>query len=191
VLCPLIPQHFGSTSNGVDSLRLEFGLIAVATLAALSLVATQTQIVGRYARLVDGAATSVSVASQSVMTGNLVDMSPTQLHSLWLCKTDASGQFRCEARAQAVAAEMAVPADVLYAVALQESRAALGRGVKEPWPFTLNARGVGYCLRTRSILGAARWHVEQLSGRAVAGCRWPAGKCRTPQLGRLPLGELP
>ena len=45
-----------------------------------------------------------------------------------------------------VAAEMAVPADVLYAVALQESRAALGRGVKEPWPWTLNVRGVGYMI---------------------------------------------
>ena len=50
---------------------------------------------------------------------------------------------------RAVAAEMAVPADVLYAVALQESRAALGRGVKEPWPWTLNVRGVGYRFGSR------------------------------------------
>ncbi len=48
-----------------------------------------------------------------------------------------------------VALETAVPADVLYAVALQESRAALGNGVKEPWPWTLNVRGVGYRFGSR------------------------------------------
>jgi len=98
VVCPLIPQHFGSTSNGVDSLRLEFGLIALATLAALSLVATQTQIVGRYARFVDDATTSVSVASQSVMTGKVASVEPPTSNSPWLCKTAASGQFRCKVR---------------------------------------------------------------------------------------------
>ena len=98
MLCPLIPQHFGSTSNGVGSLCLEFGLIAIAIMAALSLVATQTQIVGRYSRLVDGAATSVSVASQSEMTGKVASVEPPTSNSPWLCKTAASGQFRCKVR---------------------------------------------------------------------------------------------
>ena len=48
-----------------------------------------------------------------------------------------------------VALETAVPVGVLYAVALQESRAALGRGVREPWPWTLNVRGVGYRFGSR------------------------------------------
>ena len=43
-----------------------------------------------------------------------------------------------------VAVEYAVPADLLYAIALQESRAALGKNVRQPWPWTLNVAGVGY-----------------------------------------------
>ncbi len=33
-----------------------------------------------------------------------------------------------------VAVEYAVPADLLYAIALQESRALLGKNVRQPWP---------------------------------------------------------
>ena len=43
-----------------------------------------------------------------------------------------------------VAVEYAVPADLLYAIALQESRALLGKNVRQPWPWTLNVAGVGY-----------------------------------------------
>ena len=54
------------------------------------------------------------------------------------------GPARVPRAYRVVAVEYAVPANLLYAIALQESRAALGKNVRQPWPWTLNVAGVGY-----------------------------------------------
>ena len=54
-----------------------------------------------------------------------------------------------------IARETHVPASVLYGVALQESRAALGKHVARPWPWTLNVRGTGYRYGSRAAVFAA------------------------------------
>lgn len=56
---------------------------------------------------------------------------------------------------QVVAKEYGVPVKVLYAIALAESRASLGRGVRQPWPWTLNVAGVGYRYGSRRAAFAA------------------------------------
>ena len=43
-----------------------------------------------------------------------------------------------------VSRESGIPARILYAIALQESRIALGNGRRQPWPWTLNVAGTGY-----------------------------------------------
>jgi hypothetical protein len=54
-----------------------------------------------------------------------------------------------------VAAEYGVPVPLLYAIALQESRAVLGASVRQPWPWTLNVAGVGYRYGSRAAAYAA------------------------------------
>lgn len=56
---------------------------------------------------------------------------------------------------QVVAAEYGVPAKVLYAIALAESRASLGPGVRQPWPWTLNVEGEGLRYGSRRAAFAA------------------------------------
>lgn len=50
---------------------------------------------------------------------------------------------------QTVAQQYDVPADVLYAIALTESRQTLGPGIARPWPWTANVQGKPYYFRSR------------------------------------------
>ena len=61
-----------------------------------------------------------------------------------------------------VSAESGIPASILYGIALQESRIALGKGVRQPWPWTLNVAGVGYRYGSRK---AAHGALRQLIAR--------------------------
>lgn len=54
-----------------------------------------------------------------------------------------------------VATEYGVPVKVLYAIALAESRTSLGKGVRQPWPWTLNVEGTGYRYGSRRAAYAA------------------------------------
>lgn len=51
---------------------------------------------------------------------------------------------------QTVARQYGVPAEVLYAIALTESRHSLGPGIVRPWPWTANVEGKPYFFRTRT-----------------------------------------
>ena len=48
-----------------------------------------------------------------------------------------------------VAQQYGVPAEVLYAIALTESRQHFGGGIVRPWPWTANVQGKPYFFRTR------------------------------------------
>ena len=66
----------------------------------------------------------------------------------------------CTARAnvppayEAIAQQFGVPADVLYAIALTESRMQVGRNLTRPWPWTANVEGKPYRFNTRAELTA-------------------------------------
>ena len=53
---------------------------------------------------------------------------------------------------QRVSAAQNIPAVILYAIAMQESRPPEGliEGVNEPWPWTLNCKGQGYFFPSRN-----------------------------------------
>jgi hypothetical protein len=53
---------------------------------------------------------------------------------------------------QQVSVRQQIPASILYAIALQESRPPKGfiEGIDKPWPWTLNCEGKGYFLPSRS-----------------------------------------
>lgn len=53
-----------------------------------------------------------------------------------------------------VANEYGVPAELLYAIALTESRYSLGNGISRPWPWTANVEGKPYYGRSKSELTA-------------------------------------
>ncbi len=55
---------------------------------------------------------------------------------------------------QSVARQYGVPADVLYAIALTESRQTLAPGVARPWPWTANVQGKAYYFRSRAEMSA-------------------------------------
>lgn len=55
---------------------------------------------------------------------------------------------------QTVAQQYGVPADVLYAIALTESRQTLGPGIARPWPWTANVQGKPYYFRSRQEMSA-------------------------------------
>ena len=52
---------------------------------------------------------------------------------------------------QQVSVKQQVPATILYAIALQESRPPIGLidGIDKPWPWTLNCEGNGYFFASR------------------------------------------
>lgn len=52
---------------------------------------------------------------------------------------------------QQVSVRQQIPASILYAIALQESRPPNGLidGIDKPWPWTLNCAGQGYFFRSR------------------------------------------
>lgn len=78
----------------------------------------------------------------------------TAIAMVGLCATHSS-QAAVPKAYHVVAKEYGVPVKVLYAIALAESRASLGRGVRQPWPWTLNVEGVGYRYGSRRAAFAA------------------------------------
>ena len=55
---------------------------------------------------------------------------------------------------QSVAQQYGIPADVLYAIALTESRHTLGPGIARPWPWTANVQGKPYYFRSRQEMSS-------------------------------------
>jgi soluble lytic murein transglycosylase-like protein len=82
----------------------------------------------------------------------------------------------CTARAnvptayEAIAQQFGVPADVLYAIALTESRMQVGRNLTRPWPWTANVEGKPYRFNTRAELTAfLRQQLQQGNSRFDVG----------------------
>jgi hypothetical protein len=95
-----------------------------------------------------------------------------------------------------VALEYGVPVKVFYAIALAETRAALGRKLKQPWPWTLNVEGVGYRYGSRRAAYAAlqglilRGTVAVDVGLMQVHWRWHAAKLEHTWVGLDPYHNL-
>lgn len=71
---------------------------------------------------------------------------------------------------EAIAQQFGVPGDVLYAIALTESRMTVGKNLTRPWPWTANVEGKPYRFNTRAELTAfLRQHLQQGNPRFDVG----------------------
>ncbi len=66
-----------------------------------------------------------------------------------------------------VAAEYVIPVSTLYAIALTESRMSIGKGVRRPWPWTLNVAGEGLRFGSRRAAHAALVRYLKSGERAI------------------------
>lgn len=71
---------------------------------------------------------------------------------------------------EAIARQFGVRGDVLYAIALTESRMNVGKNLTRPWPWTANVEGKPYRFNTRAELTAfLRQHLQQGNPRFDVG----------------------
>lgn len=71
---------------------------------------------------------------------------------------------------ETIAKQFGVRGDVLYAIALTESRLTVGKNLIRPWPWTANVKGKPYRFGTRAELTAfLRQHLEQGNTRFDVG----------------------
>lgn len=78
----------------------------------------------------------------------------------------------------AVSGEKQVPADLLYAISMQESQLRTNKGRTIPWPWTVNYKGKGYRFNSREEMHAFCRELEQKGirlfdiGIAQVNWRW-------------------
>lgn len=134
----------------------------------------------------------MSSPAEAITETRLLDQPTHQITSPAETKTtSAKGKKRKAAVAEippaywTVSEAKRVPADLLYAISLQESKLATNKGRIVPWPWTVNWRGKGYRFKTRAAMyqfcqkllksgyrsfdvGIAqvnwRWHSERFDG---------------------------
>lgn len=71
---------------------------------------------------------------------------------------------------EAIAQQFGVRGDVLYAIALTESRMTVGKNLTRPWPWTANVEGKPYRFNTRAELTAfLRQHLQKGNPRFDVG----------------------
>lgn len=80
------------------------------------------------------------------------DLAAMGLATLLAVTVPAVAQAAVPPAYQQIATQFRVPSDVLYAIALTESRLTVGRKLVRPWPWTANVEGKPYRFNTRQEL---------------------------------------